>query len=117
MNSPDQTSHIVVLTTLPDEEQARSLVRRLVEERVVACGTILGRVTSLYRWKGAVEEAAEVQVLLKTRRDLWERLEAAVEAAHPYDVPELLGLPVEAGLGAYLEWVSEETADQGGASV
>jgi len=115
MNNPDAISHIVVLTTLPDEEQARSLVRRLVEERVVACGTVLGRVTSVYRWKGAIEEAAEVQVLLKTRRDLWERLEAAVQAAHPYDVPELLALPVEAGLGTYLEWVSEET-DQGGAS-
>ena len=117
MNSPDTTSHIVVLTTLPDEEHARALVRRLVEERVVACGTVLGRVTSVYRWEGAIEEAAEVQVLLKTRRDLWKRLEAAVREKHPYDVPELLALPVESGLEAYLEWVSEETADQGGASV
>jgi periplasmic divalent cation tolerance protein len=117
MNSPDTISHIVVLTTLPDEEQARALVRRLVEERVVACGTVLGRVTSVYRWEGAIEETAEVQVLLKTRRDLWKRLEAAVREKHPYDVPELLALPVESGLEAYLEWVSEETADQGGASV
>ncbi len=104
---------MVVLTTLPDAETARSFVRRLVEQRVVACGTVLGSATSIYHWEGALEESSEVQVILKTRRDLWEQLEAAARAAHPYEVPELLALPVATGLGSYLDWVSE-TVDQGG---
>ncbi len=103
---------IVVLTTLPNTDEAKAFVRRLVEQRVVACGTVLGGATSVYRWQGAIEEAEEAQVVLKTRRDRWEALQAAVLAAHPYDVPELLALPVETGLGAYLAWVAAEaTAD------
>lgn len=100
---------IVVLTTLPNAGEAKAFVRRLVEERVVACGTVLGEVTSIYRWQGAIEEAGETQVILKTRRDRWDALQAAVRTAHPYDVPELLALPVESGLGAYLEWVAAQT--------
>ena len=114
MTAAGTASHIVVLTTLPDAETARRFVRRLVEQRVVACGTVLGAATSIYHWKGAIEEANEVQVILKTRRDVWERLEAAARAAHPYDVPELLAIPVATGLGSYLDWVSAETAEQGG---
>lgn len=109
-----QAPAIVVLTTLPTPSEAKAFVRRLVEERVVACGTVLGEVTSVYRWEGAVEETGETQVILKTRRDRWEQLEAVVRSAHPYDVPELLALPVESGLGAYLEWVAAETTAQAG---
>ncbi|UCF41365.1 MAG: divalent-cation tolerance protein CutA [Gemmatimonadota bacterium] len=105
---------IVVLTTLPTAAEAKAFVRRLVEQRVVACGTVLGDVTSIYRWQGAIEEAGETQVILKTRQDRWDALQAAVQASHPYDVPELLAVPVASGLGAYLEWVATETtADEG----
>lgn len=102
--------HLVVLTTLASVEEARGLVRRLVEDRLVACGTILDRATSIYRWEGDVTEASEAVVLMKTRRDRWAALAATVDQLHPYDVPELLALPVEAGLGAYLDWVTAETA-------
>ncbi|MGD2135833.1 MAG: divalent-cation tolerance protein CutA [Gemmatimonadales bacterium] len=109
----DDRGTLVVLTTLPSEQEARAFVRRLVEDRVVACGTVLGAVTSIYRWHGTVEEAAETQVLLKTRRERWNALVGAARESHPYDVPELLALPVDAGLPAYLDWVRTETSAEG----
>jgi periplasmic divalent cation tolerance protein len=99
---------LLVFTTLPTEDQARALVGRLVEDRLVACGTVLGSARSIYRWQGCVEEAAEAQVILKTRRDRWDALAAAVQAHHPYDVPELLAVPVERGLSTYISWVADE---------
>lgn len=106
--------HLVVLTTLASVDDARGLVRRLVEDRLVACGTILDRGTSIYRWEGDVTEAREAVVLMKTRRDRWDALTATVDELHPYDVPELLALPVEAGLAPYLDWVTAETAGEKG---
>ena len=112
MTVPDEAGHIVVLTTLENAEQARTLVRQLVEDRLVACGTIFDGVQSIYRWRGTVEQAGETVVLLKTRRDRWEALASAIAARHPYEVPELLALPVERGLDAYLSWVTEETTEE-----
>jgi periplasmic divalent cation tolerance protein len=116
MHGQGGPSHIVVLTTLETADQARTLVRQLVDRRVIACGTVFANVISLYRWKGTVEEATETQVLLKTRRERWGDLQAAVRELHPYEVPELLALPVEGGLSSYLEWVAEETIAEGGDS-
>lgn len=116
MGARDHGDYLVVLTTLGTSEAARTFVRRLVEDRVIACGTVLGGATSIYRWQGALEETGEVQVLLKTRRDRWPDLTEAVHTHHPYDVPELVALPVAAGLPAYLEWVERETATAGEAT-
>ena len=113
MQDRERPSHIVVLTTLENGDQARAFVRQLLERRVIACGTVFADVTSLYRWNGDVQEAAETQVLLKTRRDRWEDLQAAVRELHPYDVPELLALPVQEGLPSYLDWVADETIVEG----
>jgi periplasmic divalent cation tolerance protein len=101
------------LTTLPDREAAAAMVRALVERRLVACGTLLDGVTSVYRWEGVTEEAREVQVFLKTSTGRWNALQDAVDELHPYDVPELLALPVTAGLPAYLAWVGRETMPEG----
>ena len=106
---PNPSGHLVVLTTVGGEEEARKLIRGLVDERIVACGTMVGA-TSIFRWEGAVSEESETLVLLKTSRERWHDLEAAVKRRHPYDVPELLALPVEAGLDAYLNWVNRETS-------
>jgi periplasmic divalent cation tolerance protein len=103
-----ESAHIVVLTTFADRAAARAMVRRLVNERLVACGTVVPG-TSVYRWDGAVTEADEALVILKTRRARWDELAAAVQESHPYEAPELLALPVEAGLDAYLGWVNAET--------
>ena len=110
--NPKPSSHLVVLTTLGDEAAARALIEGLVEDRIVACGTIVGA-TSIFRWEGSVADEQEVLVLLKTHKARWQDLEAAVKRQHPYDVPELLALPVEAGLDAYLDWVKQETTDVG----
>jgi periplasmic divalent cation tolerance protein len=104
------SAYVVVLTTLGSAAEARRLVRRLVEQRLVACGTVLPGATSVYRWRGDVTEEDEVVVLLKTMRSRWDALRAAVAAEHPYEVPELLALPVDAGLKQYLAWVSAEVA-------
>ena len=108
MTAATDSDHVIVLTTLPGADEARAFVRQMVETRVAACGTILPTGSSVYWWDGSVEEATEVQVILKTRRDRFAALAAAVRQHHPYDVPELLALPVVDGLPAYLEWVSAE---------
>lgn len=101
---------VVALTTLGNPEQALRFVRRLMDERLIACGTIVPRATSVYRWRGQVTEEEEVVVLLKTAKTRWAALEAAVKAHHPYEVPELLALPVTGGLAGYLDWIQSETA-------
>ena len=99
----------VVFTTLPDGAAARELVRRLVKMRIVACGTVLDGVRSIYRWEGDIEEEQEALVMLKTTHDRWPDLVAAVEALHPYEVPELLAVPVDHGLPRYVKWLVDET--------
>jgi periplasmic divalent cation tolerance protein len=96
----------VVLVTLPDEAAAEELVGRLVHERVVACGNIVPGLTSIYWWRGEVERAREVLVIFKTTPAGAERLIRRVPELHPYDVPEVLVLPVEAGHAPYLDWVA-----------
>jgi periplasmic divalent cation tolerance protein len=101
---------LVVLTTLSTEDEARQLVRALVDARLVACGTLLAGARSIYRWEGDVTEESEVVVLLKTDATKWEALAAAIRQRHPYDVPELLALPVQRGLDEYLSWLAGEVA-------
>jgi periplasmic divalent cation tolerance protein len=99
---------LVVITTLGQEAEARALVTALLQERIIACGTVLPGATSMYRWEGAVTEEREVVVLLKTDQTKWDALRSAVERRHPYRVPELLALPVTHGLDRYLAWLSSE---------
>lgn len=101
------TDALVVLTTLGSAQDAREFVRGLVRDRLIACGTVLPA-ASIYRWEGDVQEADECVVLLKTEGSKWDALVAAVESRHPYDVPELLALPVDRGARPYLEWVHSE---------
>lgn len=97
----------VVLVTTPDEASAESLVRSLVEEGVVACGNIVSGVRSIYRWQGRVENSTEALVVFKTTAEGAARLARRVPALHPYDVPEVLVLPVEGGHRPYLDWIEE----------
>jgi periplasmic divalent cation tolerance protein len=99
---------LVVLTTLGDADAARAFVSALVQARLIACGTLLPGATSIYRWEGKLTEEPEVVVLLKTDVAKWEALCAAVRERHPYQVPELLALPVARGLDLYLSWLSSE---------
>ena len=102
-------SCVAALTTAPSVEAAKRLVRNLVERRLIACGTVLPGAVSSYWWQGAVVDEEEVVVVLKTTAARWAELAGALPALHPYEVPELIALPVVAGHGPYLEWVSRET--------
>lgn len=98
-----------VLMTAPDPEEAERLATALVEARLAACANLVPGVTSIYRWQGAVERAEEVLLVLKTTGErLPELVERAVEM-HPYEVPEVLALPVEAGHADYVRWVVDST--------
>lgn len=105
MATPDL---VVVMCTVP-EATATVLVDSLLEQRLVACVQMIGPVRSRYRWQGAIEESAEVLLVLKTACDRVAALRAAVLARHPYQLPEILELPVTGGHEAYLQWVVAET--------
>jgi periplasmic divalent cation tolerance protein len=100
---------LLVLTNLPDREAAERLAGALVEQRVAACVNILAPCKSVYRWKGAVQHDEEYPLLVKTTAERYPALEAAIRAAHPYELPEIIAVPVERGLPAYLAWVDAET--------
>ena len=104
------TDAVVVLTTVANENEAVTLIRELLELRLVACGTLLPGARSFYRWEGKIADEHEVVLLLKTRSASVGRLEKAFEELHPYKLPELLVLPVTAGLARYLDWISDETS-------
>jgi periplasmic divalent cation tolerance protein len=103
------TDALVVLTTLASEDEAFQLVRALLDRRLIACGTVLPAGRSLYRWQGKIADEREAVVLLKTRSARLEAVKAAFAELHPYRVPELLALSVEAGLDRYLDWINSET--------
>jgi periplasmic divalent cation tolerance protein len=96
---------VVVLCTFPDVEKARAIAAELVERRLAACVNLLPGVESIYRWEGKVERAGEVLAVIKTTR--YPELETALKELHPYEVPEILALPVAAGLAGYLKWLGE----------
>ena len=102
-------SVLLVLTNLPDRDSANALARALVEKRVAACVNVLAPCRSIYRWKGEVQGEDEHPVLIKTTSEAYPALEAAIRASHPYELPEIIAVPVERGLAAYLDWVAEET--------
>jgi periplasmic divalent cation tolerance protein len=99
---------LLVLTTLGTEADAHAFVTALVEQRLIACGTVLPAARSIYRWEGKVTAAGEVVVLLKTNAARWDALRSSVERLHPYEVPELLAVPVSHGLERYMAWLSNE---------
>ena len=97
----------IAITTVSSREEAKHMARALVEERVAACVNIVGGCDSIYRWQGAVEEAGEVLLLIKTNVEKIDALEAAVRRLHSYDVPEFLILQIDGGSAAYLAWLRE----------
>jgi periplasmic divalent cation tolerance protein len=99
----------VVLVTAPPGDPAAVLARRLVDERLAACVNVVPGIRSVYRWQGQVCDDAEDLLVIKTAADRLDALVARVREIHPYEVPEVLVLPVEAGAAAYLDWVRAET--------
>jgi periplasmic divalent cation tolerance protein len=110
---PGQTRSqtLLIFTNLPDEASAQSLATALVSERLAACVNVLAPCRSTYRWQGAIENAQETPVLIKTTESRYAALEAAIRARHPYELPEIVAVPVAHGLPEYLSWIAAETLD------
>lgn len=104
---------LLVLTNLPDAASAERIARLLVEQSLAACVNVLGPCTSVYRWKGVVESATEVPLLIKTTAARYPAVQSALRDAHPYELPEIIAVPVDTGLPAYLNWVATETRETG----
>lgn len=96
---------MVVLCTAPDQETAQSMATALVTEHLAACINILGPLSSIYHWDGQLEQATEHLLLIKTTTAIYPRLESRLAALHPYEVPEILALPVARGAAPYLSWL------------
>jgi periplasmic divalent cation tolerance protein len=100
---------LLVLTNVADATSAAAIARRLVEDRLSACVNQMPAVRSVYRWQDNIEEAEEMTLLIKTTAARYAEVEAVIKALHPYDLPEIIALPVAAGLPDYLAWVARET--------
>ena len=104
---------VVVLVPTASDDEAVRIARTIVEERLAAAANIVPGIRSFYRWQGAVEDAREVLVIAKTRRERVAQLTLRIEELHSYDVPGIIALPVEGGLPAYLEWITASTEEEG----
>lgn len=105
------TSIRIVFSTIDSEENAGKMARHLVEERLAACVNIISNVSSVYKWKDALEQEKECLLIIKTSENRLEELITRIVEIHPYEVPEVVAFPVEKGYPPYLEWVISETGD------
>ena len=101
---------ILVFTQMPDRASALALARSLVESRVAACVSVGAPVESLYHWQDKIETAQETPLVVKTRQSRYHEVETAIRAQHPYELPEIVAVPVADGLAPYLQWIVDETA-------
>jgi len=105
-------SYIQVSTTTETREQAQTIAQHLVEAKLAACVQILGPITSIYRWKGKVENAQEWLCLIKTKDELFDKVETAIKNLHPYETPEIIAIQIVKGSKEYLQWISEKTENK-----
>jgi periplasmic divalent cation tolerance protein len=103
---------LLVITTVPDEETAEQIARTLVEERLAACVSRLSSCQSSYWWQGKIAQDREFMLFIKTLSSRYPELEEKLVAVHPYDVPEVIAIPLEMGYGRYLDWMREETSPE-----
>lgn len=102
--------HILVMCTCPDEAVAERIARALVDERLAACVNRMSNLRSTYRWEGRIEDEPEVLLLVKTSGSRYPALELRIKTLHPYEVPEIIALPIIAGSPAYLAWLTRGSA-------
>lgn len=100
-----------MLTTMPDMASAEQLAKALVDQSLAACVNILPAMQSIYRWQGKQQQETEHQLIIKTRASRYQAIENFIKDNHPYELPEIIGLPVEHGLQRYLDWVTETTRE------
>ena len=107
-----ESEHIVVYVTVPSQVVGQQIATTLLEKKLIACANIVPGLLSIYTWKGEICEDDEVLLIIKTRLALFEQVEDAVKATHPYEVPEIIALPIVAGSNDYLDWIDEVTGDE-----
>lgn len=100
---------ILVITNLPDQESARRVAEALISGRLAACVNLLAPCTSVYRWQGKIETTQEIPLLIKTLASRYGKVEAAIRQLHPYELPEIIAVPISAALPEYLGWMAAET--------
>lgn len=110
LQAMSESDFLLVLCTCPDAESASFISRELVEKRLAACVNRVPGLTSIYRWRNAIHEDAEVLLLIKTRRGRFETLRAQLSELHPYKVPEVIALEIVAGHAPYLDWLRAQTS-------
>ncbi len=101
--------HVVVFVTAPDEQIAADIARTLVEERFAGCVNIVRSVRSIYSWEGRIEDDSEVLMIIKTKAEMFPRVERRVKEMHPYSVPEIISIPIDEGSKEYLDWLNSVT--------
>jgi periplasmic divalent cation tolerance protein len=101
--------YIQVFTTAEKKEDAERIAKNVVEKRLAACVQIIGPASSTYWWKNNVETSSEWLIIMKTKKNVYPKLEKSIKELHPYEVPEILAMPVVAGSKQYLEWLDNET--------
>ena len=109
LNGTAAMEPILVITNLPDRASALALAQKLIDARLGACVNILAECTSVYRWQGKTETTSEVPVFIKTLAQHYVRVEQAIKAAHPYELPEIIAVPIGNCLPAYMQWIADET--------
>jgi len=102
---PLENAYVIVMVTTPSKLEAERIAQHLLEERLIACANIIGPVSSLFHWSGKMEKTEEYLTLMKSRKDLFEKLSEAVKALHSYEVPEILAFPIVEGSKGYLDWL------------
>jgi len=106
-------SYIQISTTTETKEQAQKIARSLVEQKLAACVQITGPIESTYRWKGKLETANEWLCLIKTRGNLFDKVQTAIKKLHPYETPEIVAIPIIKGSKEYINWIYNETGNKG----
>ena len=105
----EDVGYVIIMVTTPGPEPAKTIAMALVEEQIVACVSIIDKITSIFRWKGKVEEESECLLLIKTRTERVQDVISKVKSLHSYDVPEIIALPIVDGNPSYLKWIDEVT--------
>ena len=100
---------ILVLCTFPETESVKSVAETLVNEKLAACVNVISGVQSIFRWQDKIDNANENILIIKTKDSLYDELEARIKELHPYELPEIISVPIDKGLNKYLDWISEST--------
>ncbi|MDV6340166.1 divalent-cation tolerance protein CutA [Nitrosomonas sp. Is35] len=100
---------VLIISNFPDEKSAMQLAEALIHQQLAACVNVLSPCASVYRWQGKIESAGEIPVLIKTRKQHYDRVEQLIKMMHPYELPEVIMVPITGGLPAYLQWIADTT--------